>query len=462
MATPLSSLLLSAVVVCALADAVLGLKGAGLVGAPFLLLYMAREWTLLMRAARILIGLCAVLAVLTVVRPDGLPVLMKAASRMIYFPAFVAVLGLLRAAASRSETTAAAGRYLVTQPPSRRYLAMTLGGHFFGILFNIGGLALLIDMIKKANTLETAGGQLWVQELRERRMVVAVMRGFSCIALWSPLGVALNLLLASMPGLTWSEVAPYGVALTICFMTLGWIFDRLESPPSRSNAARPTEPRGALAVLRVIGHVVALSMLGLLAETFVDLPFQALLLVLVPIYAFGWAILIEVFERRPKPVQAAASVLHERGVARFGSYANEIAVFSTSGFLGVVLVALSPRDAIQAWITASALPPGVVAVGLALTVFCFGFLSINPIITASILAGTFATIDVPGLSKVDVVIALAGGWTCVIAVGPAMSSLVMISGQLGRPSSQVGLGWNSRFSFSAFALLLVGLYFIRL
>ena len=211
MATPLSSLLLSAVVVCALADAVLGLKGAGLVGAPFLLLYMAREWTMLMRAARILIGLCAVLAVLTVVRPDGLPVLMKAASRMIYFPAFVAVLGLLRAAASRSETTAAAGRYLVTQPPSRRYLAMTLGGHFFGILFNIGGLALLIDMIKKANTLETAGGQLWVQELRERHDGPIALVGYcmggiftTAIAQLAPLFVDAMVLLAT----PWDFSAP--------------------------------------------------------------------------------------------------------------------------------------------------------------------------------------------------------------------------------------------------------------
>lgn len=460
--TPLSSWMLVAVFVCALADGLFGFRYAALVGAPFLVGYIMREWRILLTAARVLLVVCALLAIVAAFRPDALDLLTRAASRMIYFPAFVAVLSLLRAAASRSQATAAAGRYLVAQPPSRRYVALTLGGHFFGILFNIGGLALLVDMIKKANTLEAAGGQAWVQELREKRMVVAVMRGFSCIALWSPLGVALNLLLASMPGLAWADVAPYGVSVAIAFMALGWAFDRWESPPSTGAAPRVSEPRGLLAVVRIIGHVVALSMIGLIAELLSHISFQALLLVLVPTYAAVWGLMVELIERRPAPVKAAFDVLMERGIRRFGSYANEIAVFSTSGFLGVVLVALAPRDAIQTWMSAAALPPGVVMAGLATTVVALGMIGINPIITASILAGSFATIDVPGLSKIGVALSLAAGWTCVISVGPAMSSLVMLSAQLGRPSKQVGLQWNGRYALTAFVLTIAGLLVARI
>lgn len=459
--TPASSWLLVAVVACALADGFFGFRYAALAGVPFLVGYIVREWRILLLAARVLLIVCLALALVAAFRPDAFDVLTRAASRMIYFPAFVAVLSLLRAAASRSQATAAAGRYLVAQPPSRRYVALTLGGHFFGILFNIGGLALLVDMIKKANTLEAAGGQSWVQELREKRMVVAVMRGFSCIALWSPLGVALNLLLASMPGLAWADVAPYGVGVAIAFMALGWAFDKWESPPSTGAAPRVSEPRGLLAVARIVGHVVALSLIGLVAELVSHISFQALLLVLVPTYAALWSLMVEIIERRPQPVRAALDVLKQRGVWRFGSYANEIAVFSTSGFLGVVLVSLAPRDAIQAWLAAAALPPGVILAGLAATVVALGMIGINPIITASILAGSFATIDVPGLSKVGVTLALAAGWTCVISVGPAMSSLVMLSNQLGRPSRQVGLQWNGRYAITAFALTIAGLLVAR-
>ena len=82
---------------------------------------------------------------------------------MIFLPAFLAVLSLLRAAATMSPAVAAAGRHLVNQPLSRRYIALVIGGNLFGVLLNIGGLVLLLDMIKQANTLEAAGGDraLW-------------------------------------------------------------------------------------------------------------------------------------------------------------------------------------------------------------------------------------------------------------------------------------------------------------
>lgn len=456
--TPFPSWLLTIVTLCAVVDNLFGLRVAALVGAPFLVAYIAWEWRILLLAARVLLIVCAVLACVAAFRADAWDVLTRAASRLIYFPAFVAVLGLLRAAASRSQSTAAAGRFLVAQPPSRRYVALTLGGHFFGILFNIGGLALLIDMVRQANTLAASGGEAWVRELREKRMVVAIMRGFSCIALWSPLGVAMNLLIASTPGLAWADVAPYGVSIAVAFMALGWVFDRLEARPANVGISPPAaEPRGGMAVARIVGHVVGLSLIGLGAELATDLSFQALLLVLVPAYALAWATIVEIVERRPRPIVAALNVLKERGVWRFGSYANEIAVFSTSGFLGVVLVALAPREALQTALVAAALSPGVIMAGLAALVTALGMIGINPIVTCSILAGSFASIEIPGLSPVGVVLALAMGWTCVISVGPAMSSLVMVSAQLGRSSRQVGLQWNGRYAATAFVLTIAGL-----
>ena len=64
----------------------------------------------------------------------------------------------MRAAASRSPAAASSGRYLVHQLPSQRYVALVIGGNLFGVLLDIGGLVLPLDMIKQANTLEAAGG----------------------------------------------------------------------------------------------------------------------------------------------------------------------------------------------------------------------------------------------------------------------------------------------------------------
>lgn len=82
------------------------------------------------------------LAVLVVALPRGLPVelYLEACGRMIFLAALMAVLNTLRTAAARAPEVARAGQFLVGQPASRRYVALTMGGHLFGVLINFGGL----------------------------------------------------------------------------------------------------------------------------------------------------------------------------------------------------------------------------------------------------------------------------------------------------------------------------------
>src|SRR6516225_1742620 len=141
-----ASLALALVTALTLAELLGGWRQAAVIGMAPLIAYLGLAWGRLMINARILIVFCAGLAVLAAMRPDASTILTAASVRSIYLPAFIAMLGLLRAAASGSEVVAAAGRHLVNQPPRRRYLALSLGGQVFGILFNVGGLALLIDM----------------------------------------------------------------------------------------------------------------------------------------------------------------------------------------------------------------------------------------------------------------------------------------------------------------------------
>src|SRR4051812_12085845 len=202
----LSTACLCAVIAGTLIDIVLASTWVTAATVLFLCAYLSIEWGRLVFISRLLLAVSAALALLVIWRFD-LTILLAAARRMILLPAFLAVLSLLRAAASLSPAVAAAGRHLVNQPPSRRYIALVIGGNLFGVLLNIGGLVLLLDMIKQANTLEAAGGDAAVVAWRERRMTVAALRGFSAIPLWSPLGIALNLILAIV-GITWTDVRP--------------------------------------------------------------------------------------------------------------------------------------------------------------------------------------------------------------------------------------------------------------
>lgn len=434
-----------------LADALVGLQSAALLGTLLLGAYLIGVRRKLFFATRFLIAACAILTLVILLRPDAQPILAQAASRMIYLPGFMAVLCLLRGAASASRTVATAGRHLVKQRPSRRYIALTFGGHIFGVLFNIGGLALLLDMTRRANTLEAAGGEQRIVDIRERRMASAIGRGFAAIVFWSPLGVAFNLVLASIPGLTWIEVAPLGISCALLYLLLGWAFDRFQNRPQLRPTPAVPEPRGQRALLFIVLHVMALSLITAVAEITLGLSFQTVLLIVVPLYAFGWACGSLIAAREDAPVLGALRVLRDRGLARFRELANEIAVFATSGFLAVVLLALAPRDALQQFFQQMAAPPGVIAAALTVSVVAMGLAGINPLITVAVLASVLSAIDIPGLSPTVLALALVSGWTVPVVAGPMASTVIMTSSMLGRKPWEV-VRWNAAFAATVTAI----------
>lgn len=440
------------VTLLALIDAVLGARWAALAGTPFLLAYSLGEWPRLMPNARVFVVASLVLGAFLATRPGGGTVLTTAMSRMIYMPAFIAMLGLLRGAASASDILMRAGRHLVNQPPSRRYVALALGGHMFGVLFNIGGLALLMDMTKQANTREAAGGDEAIVELRARRMTTAITRGFAAVVFWSPLGVAVNLVLATVAGLSWFELAPAGFVIALAFIALGWIFDYRQRPGTTRGLERRIEPRGGWAVAALVGHIFALAAMTAAAEVVLKLSFNQALLIVVPVYAFAWALAIRVKSFDTAAAQGAVATLKARGFDRFPEFANEVTVFATSTFLGIALAALVPREVLQGLVLAVKLPPGMLAALISLSIAGLGFLGFNPMIAAAIIGSVVSSLALPGITNVVLALALLTGWYATTLASPFNSSLVMTAAILGRRTRQVGLEWNGRFAASVLAL----------
>ncbi len=451
-ALPAEAVFLCAVILLTFADVFTGWRPAAFIAVPFLVAYFVRVWRKIILNGRILLLCCAVIAAVAATRPAGIEILGAGASRMIYLPAFVALLGLLRAAASASNMIAVAGRHLVSQPPSRRYIALSFGGHFFGILLNIGGLALLVEMVRDANTLEAAGGDPEIVAWRERRMTVAVLRGFAGIAFWSPLGVSFNLLLVSVPGLTWGQAGPIGIVCAASFIGLGWVFDQFQRP--KGLRARPVTKvdGGAKAVAAVVAHVAAVSALTWLVEFALPLSFQTALLISVPAYAFFWLLGLRLSLADPSPVRSSAAIMIDRGIASFPAYANEIAVFAASGFLGAALVALVPREALQHFFLSFAVPPGVFAGMLCITVAALGIMGLNPMIAATILASAVAAAHIPGLPKAGIVLAIASGWAITVVASPMNSALVMTSALVGQRPSKLAVKWNGWFALGALSI----------
>jgi len=388
-------------------------------------------------------------------------VLWQGADRMLFLAALIAMLGTLRSAAAIAPEVHRAGLFVTGQPASRRYLAMTGGGHLFGVLINFGGLALLLDLATRS--MDSAAAAELPPEAREarlRRMTMAVVRGFSLISLWSPFGFATNAILIAVPGLSYASFGPLGFAMSFVFIAIGWLFDFFDGRRFRRlGLPRPSPPPGSwTGAAALVGHVLALGAAVFLLHEVTPLSFQQGLICAVPGYALLWA----AAATRKAPGGPASGVAQAARATwgRLGGLGSEVGVFASAGFLPVVLLALIPAEDLRTAISGLGLGPVALALGISLSIFGLALIGVNPIVVASVLGAIAAQLNVPGLSDTAIALAITGGWTAVIGLSPFITTLVICSAIVGRSTTTIGLRWNGPYCLAiltVWALMLAGL-----
>ena len=456
-----SALLLAITLAGAIVHAYTRWPVAGYVAAPALVLYIALEWPRLRGNARLLVAACVVLGVYAGVSTGAWRKVGDGLAASCFYPAFLAALSFLRDAAASSPMVERAGRYLVAQPPGRRYAALTFGGHVFGILLNLGGLALLASMLKQTNTLEAAGGDQTRFELREKRMTLAVLRGFHSMAMWCPLSITMALLFSLTPGAHWSEYAPYGLALTAVFLALGWLFDFIQFPRARTAPANE-DPGGWRAALAMLGQVTAITLIALAFEQMTGIRFTIHILVVVPLFALGWLMLQNAALGPAQSFSRSLSTLVERSKLGFPAYANEVTLFGTAGFLGAMTPLVVPEETLVAVITNLHLTPAALSVAIVLVIAALSVVGINAMVTVTMLVGALAHAPATGLSPLKLVFVIVGAWSLSNGMSPLNSSMVLLGGVMGKPSETITIRWNGVFATTTLVLFCLVVYFIPL
>ncbi|MDN5568607.1 MAG: hypothetical protein L0G27_07680, partial [Paracoccus sp. (in: a-proteobacteria)] len=322
---------------------------------------------------------------------------------------------------------------------------LNFGGHIFGTLINLGGLAILLDMAMQAMRTGSAHLPPDLQEVKFRRMTLAVTRGFALVALWSPMGFAVNSLLLSMPDLNYLDFAPLGFALSFLCAGYGWALDRLTAPRGRvvAQPALPPDPADGRAVWLLLTHVALLGFAVIALNALTSLSFQQSLLLVVPSYSLGWA----AWTGGRNAPDATAQVLRH-SVQRFSGTTSELGVFASAGLLSVLVVEVMPTQAIgllAADLQLTALP--VIWIFSA-TLFGLGCIGINPIITASVLGSLGTQLAIPGLSDVAIAVALMGVWSAVMCFSPFITTVAYAGALVGRSPFVVGVRWNWMYSVS--------------
>lgn len=427
-----------------------------LVGGGALILYLAlcsRHFT---SATWVTTGLCTVLLVVTVLYGIDLETLVHGLDRMGFLATFLAVLVTLRVSASNDPQIVEAGQYLTEQSPARRYVAMNCGGHALGLLLNLGGLAVLLEMTRRSLQDARAMVTPAIVEARLRRMTTATLRGFSLLPLWSPFGLGMNVLLLSMPGLDYSDIAPFGVAAAVVFFGWGWLLDWITAPrgqiAQQAKAARGEQapnPHGRKAVVHLLRHILLLVGLVWVIHIALDISFQSALLPAVPAYSLIWAA-----ENGRRAAVGSGAAIRQTVVAtidRLPMAAAEIGVFASAGLLSVLALEVIPLDAVQQIVADMIGQPWQMVVLLNLTMFSLATLGVNPIISASVLGSLVSQLQIPGLSDAAAALCLAGTWSCVMGFTPLITTVAYAGALIKKSPWVVGVRWNGLYALSTLA-----------
>lgn len=375
--------------------------------------------------------------------------------------ALFTALTCLRGAAMRSPGIIACGRFLARQPPGRRYVALSIGGHLFGLVLMYGAIALLGSLAAES-TRGDPDPRLGAQ--RTRRMMVAIQRGLASTLCWSPLGFSMIITLAVVPGARWSEAVAWCLISAALLLVGGWALDtafkpRLKVPP----AVRPPETERWLTALRPLLVLLAVVMAGVAALwKLTGVEIIGAVMTVVPLAAILWVAL--------QPPAAGDSRLRSSGrhVAWFvgqelPAYRGQVVLLFMAGFIGSLGAALLVPMARAQGFDLSAVSPMLLLAAMVWVIPLTGQIGMNPILAVSLLVPLLPAPEAMGLSPVPLVVAITGGWALSATTSPFTASVLLAASIGGVSPQRAGIGWNGVYTLvmgsvmTAWAVLLAAM-----
>jgi hypothetical protein len=384
--------------------------------------------------------------------PDRLATLGAALDRGTAFVALLTALGLLRDAARTSRAVRDCGAWLIAQSPSRRFLAIALGGHGFGIALNMGAVSLLGTMIARANTLEAAGGDAAIVAIREERMNAALLQGFFAMLVWSPLAISVAFTLAMVPSVTWFQMGPPAIALAAAFVATAWLIDRLRWPPSQRRAPPRTGPKPPLSkALPMVAVVASLVASVLTTKGLAGIGMIEAIVWIASLYALCW-LGVQYARLGLRHGVAGFRRRLRRHVTRFVPDARgEQIVLGSASFLGGTLAVLLKGLGVSAVLDAAALPGPVLALAIVLFVIVGSQFGIVALVTSAVAGGAVLGMHAAPLSPLELVLALQVGWSLSATLSAYSGGSMLLARIIGR-SPDLFRTWNLPWAAACFAI----------
>lgn len=424
------------------------------------LLYVGLEWKHNVLMAKCLVVLTALLmASAWLLIDEPLQLFLEGVGLGAFFMTFFCALSFLRGAAENSDQIRRAGLHLLAQPPAWRYLALTFGANLFGLIISFGSLNLLGAMVLRAESEVTRGNPDAGSHARSRRGILAILRGFSMVPAWSPLSIAVPMVLLSQPGLTWQTLVPWALLIAVVLMLLGWTEDKLQPTlPMPASGILSTHERWSVH-LPLLTLILLIFVLAITAEKVLQIRLVVSVMLVCPLVAMSWMLFQALYSSANHSHRFAQAVTQHVMVTMPGCRV-ELTVLFTAACLGVFVQYALPPGLInqlleQLNISAQWLPPAAF-----LLIVLLAHLAINPMMSTFILSAAIPSGETLGISSLSLALAYLVGWG--VGVGSSQFTIanLVMAGLTGKPSRLIAYQWNLRYTLAAMLLMCIVLYVI--
>ncbi len=378
---------------------------------------------------------------------DPAAIIRSALHKSSYLAAFMILLSLLREAASTSRTILTLGLALTGQPPGRRYIAVSGGGHFLGIVLNFGALSLLGPLIQRGIT--AANHNDGRDGIREQRQISALARGFSWFVTWSPTSVTQALIPTIVAGSEHGLIMLLGVLLLIPVSLAGWLEDRLRFPANRrsGHTVAPAKHLPLLAIGKFFAICTSLTLLSVLASVSGAVPLVTGLMLCAPVITVIWITLQQPLDRA-----GLACALNRVRTLCLESPANgapEALALSCAGFIGIALAGTLADKSIELVDQIAALPPVLLSVAIITLIPVVSNLGAHPIMVVTFAGGLLSSSPALATNPSVLAVAFIAGWAVNLTCSPFSATNLVLSRTTAIPGTTLAWKWNGWFSIIA-------------
>jgi len=439
-------------------------RPAGLIAAGCFLVFVVAGQKFFRLRERFLLTMAVGLTVAATQLPVDLPALAeRALNQASFLAAFMILLALLRDGAATSDAVLGVGRYLTRQPPGRRYAAITVGGHGLGVILNFGTLSLLGPLIQRGLREGAPDSDRHLVEIRERRQISALARGFSWIIVWSPTAVTQALVPAVVTGAQQSRMAAMGAAVTVAVLFAGWLEDRLQGARARAKlsagghqlpaGAAPPFPKEEFRRFAAICLSLAGLTIGVMLIAGVK-TIPALLLV-APVVTVCWVGL-----QNRHLADAAARTrarLAETLTLSVPRSSPEALTLAVAGYCGIMAAGLTNAETLAGLIRLDSIPPLVIYLVAAAIVPIASNAAMPPMFTVTLLGSLYSALPAPPGDPTLMGLAFALGWALNLSASPFGATALVLSRVTGIPATTLSWRWNGWFTLIAYAIVAAAL-----